>query len=55
MKKNYMIFQTVCISIGNPNQVKELVGLKENTKFVSVGKKSQNESAKYLECAEKWL
>ena len=37
-------FQPVYINIGNPNQAKELIGLKKNTKFVSVGKKTEHES-----------
>ena len=41
-------FQPVYINIGNPNQAKELIGLKKNTKFVSLGKKTQHESANYL-------
>ena len=41
-------FEPVYINIGNPHQAKELIGLKKNTKFVSVGKKTEHESPNYL-------
>ena len=41
-------FEPVYINIGNPHQAKELIGLKKNTKFISVGKKTEHESPNYL-------
>jgi len=38
----------VYINIGNLHQAKELIGLKKNIKFVSVGKKTELESPNYL-------
>lgn len=37
--KKIQEFQPMYNNFGNPSQAKELVGLKKNTKFVSVGKK----------------
>ena len=42
-------FQPVYINIGGPNQAKELVGPKKNTRFVRVSKKSQHESANTMQ------
>ena len=36
------------IIFGNPHETKELIGLKKNTKFVSVGKKAEHKSPNYL-------
>ena len=35
--------------MGNPTQAKELIGVRKNTKFISIGKKPNNEQqASYL-------
>ena len=36
-------FKPVYINVGNPNQAKELIGVRKNTKFISLGKKTNNE------------
>ena len=41
-------FKPVYVNVGNPNQAKELIGIKPNTKFVNLVKKPVHDAPNYL-------
>lgn len=41
-------FTAVCVNLGNPTHVKELIGVRKNTKFVNLSKKTMNKQPNYL-------